>query len=129
MPRYELTVEDADGAVVVDPTDEVVMSMSENLAVRQIPGRIGEDPNGVYVNTDANLGALAAAGDLRVLMANDPGYVAGMTTYMLEEIGEDPAGGVYNARFSVPAGGRRRRGKKTRASRKPKRKARLTRRR
>ena len=122
MPRYALTIEDADGNPAV-ATPEIVMAMDENLAQREIEGSIRQDANGVHLRTDANLEALVGEGKLRKLTEDEAGYSANATTYLLDEIGEDPAGGIYNAMFSVPRGGRR--GKKTR---KPNRKGKKTRR-
>ena len=125
MTVYELTLEDADGNPAA-PTDEIVAALKENLAQRGIEGSIQNDANGLKLRYDGNLGQLVAAGHAMVLKQGDAGYDPAKVTYLLEELGEDPEGGVYNAMFSVPKGGRRRRGKKTR---KGKKKARLTRRR
>jgi hypothetical protein len=118
MPAYQLSLEDeqAQPAVV---NAEILAAMQANKRDRDIPGVIRNDANGLQYVTDANLESLVAEGKLMKIQGNDA------TTYVLDEIGEDNDGHIYNAVFSVPRGGRRR-GKKTR---KPKRKSRLTRRR
>jgi hypothetical protein len=122
MTVYELTLEDADGNPAA-PTDDIVAALKENLALREIEGSIQNDANGLKLRYDGNLGQLVAAGHAVVLKQGDAGYDPAKVTYLLEELGEDLDGGVYNAMFSVPKGGRRRK------TRKPKRKTRLTRRR
>ncbi len=114
--RYALTLEDADGNPAA-ATPEIVAAMDENLAQRGIEGSIRQDANGVHLMTDANLDALVNEGKLMKVAEGEPAYSANKNTYVLEEIGEDPDGGIYNAVFSVPKGGRRR-GKKTRKLRK-----------
>lgn len=111
MQRYALTLEDADGNPAV-ATPEIVMAMNENLAQHDIAGAIAQDANGVHLLTDANLEALVNANKLRKLVEGDDGYLANQHTYVLEEIGEDDAHGIYNAMFSVPRGGRRRKTRK-----------------
>lgn len=116
---YQLSLEDEQGQPDV-VNDEILAAMQENMRLRGIPGNIRNEANGLEYVTAANLEDLVAEGKLMKIQGNAE------TTYVLDEIGEDMDGHVYNAVFSVPRGGRKRRSKKTR---KPKRKSRLTRRR
>ena len=129
MPAYELTLRDANGQPE-EADDEIVMSLQENWRAHGLGGRIRSDVNGLRLQYDGDLAELVNAGVANVVAAGEPEYVDGKVTYKMAGLGEDPDGGVYDAYVSVPAaGGRKRRGKKTRASRKGKKKARLTRRR
>jgi hypothetical protein len=121
--KYQLMLEDADGNPAV-ATDTIVQAMNENKHGRELPGFFRNDANGLQYITDENLESLVAEGKLRVLADGEPGYIGNKTTYLIEEIGEDLDGGVYNALFSVDRDGGRRR----RKTRKPKRKTRKTRR-
>jgi hypothetical protein len=124
MPSYDLVLEDARGNPA-EVNDEILAYMQEAWRTRRgnHGGRITEGANGVHFVFGGDLAELVNAGLLVVVAEGQPGYNANKVTYLLEEIGRDNAGGVYNALFSTERqGGRRRK------TRKPKRKSKKTRR-
>jgi hypothetical protein len=124
MPAYDLTLEDAAGAPA-EVNDEILAYMQEAWRRRRgvHGGSITEGDNGLRFNFGGDLAELVNAGLLVVVAEGQPGYDANKVTYLLEEIGRDNAGGIYNAMFSTERqGGRRRK------TRKPKRKSKKTRR-